>query len=133
MTTFALDLNRAIEKAKDKAEIAVRKITIDLFKSVIMKSPVDTGRFRANWNTAIGTADYSTSTETDKSGSTTLSNAASVVASYKLSESSIFLTNNLPYAGILEFGRANGKPGSNQAPNGMVRLSMMEVSRKYGA
>lgn len=133
MTTFALDLNKAIEKAKDQAELAVKKITLDLFKNVIMKSPVDTGRFRANWNSAIGQADYSTSEATDKSGAQSVNRAASTVAQYKLSESSMFLTNNLPYAGVLEFGRANGKPGSMQAPNGMVRLSMMEVNRKYGA
>ena len=127
MTTFALDLNRAIEKAKDKAETAVKKITLDLFKSVIKMSPVKTGRFRNNWNSAIGTADYSTTEEVDPSGSNAISRAEAVIANYKLDGKSIFLTNNLPYAKRLEEGWSQ-----KQAPQGMVRLSLLSIGRKYG-
>lgn len=127
MTTFALDISKAIEKAKGQAELVVRKISIDLFSSVIQKSPVDTGRFRANWNVSLNAPDESTSEETDPTGLNSTNRVVSVVASYKLADQSIYLTNNLQYANRLENG------WSKQAPAGMVRLSMMETSRKYGA
>ena len=121
MTTFALNLAKQIEAAKDKAELVAKKLTIELFSRVIEKSPVDTGRFRANWNCSIGSPDLSTSESTDPSGRSAISKATSTVVSYTLNDQSVFLTNNLPYADRLENG------WSKQAPNGMVRLSVMEI------
>ncbi len=121
MTTFALNLAKQIEAAKDQAELVAKKITIELFSRVIEKSPVDTGRFRANWNCSISSPDLSTSESTDPSGSGAISKVTSTVVSYTLNDQSVFLTNNLPYADRLENG------WSKQAPNGMVRLSVMEI------
>lgn len=119
--TFALDLSKAIEKAKDHAELVARKITLELFSNVILKSPVDTGRFRANWNCSIGSADKSTSAATDKEGSGAIGRMRAEVTKFTLNGQSIFLSNSLPYAERLENG------WSDQAPQGMVRLSVMEV------
>lgn len=121
MTTFALNLAKQIKAANDKAESIVKVTMIELFSRVIQKSPVDTGRFRANWNCSIGSPDLSTSQEIDHSGSGAISKATSTVVSYTLNGQSVFLTNNLPYADRLENG------WSKQAPNGMVRLSVMEI------
>jgi hypothetical protein len=121
MTTFALNLAKQIEAANDKVESIVKVTMIELFNRVIQKSPVDTGRFRANWNCSIGSPDLSTSQAIDPSGSGAISKATSTVVSYTLNGQSVFLTNNLPYADRLENG------WSKQAPNGMVRLSMMEI------
>jgi hypothetical protein len=121
MTTFALNLAKQIKAANDKAESIVKVTMIELFNRVIQKSPVDTGRFRANWNCSIGSPDLSTSESIDPSGSGAISKATSTVVSYTLNGQSVFLTNNLPYADRLENG------WSKQAPNGMVRLSVMEI------
>ena len=120
--TFALDLNKAIEKAKDKAELVTRKITLELFSNVILKSPVDTGRFRANWNCSIGSVDKSTSAETDKEGAGSIGRVRAEVTKYTLDGRSIYLANSLPYAERLENG------WSDQAPQGMVRLSIVEIN-----
>jgi hypothetical protein len=121
MTTFALNLAKQIEAANDKVESIVKVTMIELFNRVIQKSPVDTGRFRANWNCSISSPDLSTSESTDPSGSGSISKATSTVVSYTLNDQSVFLTNNLPYAERLENG------WSKQAPSGMVRLSVMEI------
>lgn len=139
MTTFALDLSKAIEKAKDQAEVAVRKIVIKLFSSVIEKSPVGNpdlwkvpkegyvgGRFRANWNLSFGSPDLTTTEQIDPSGSAAKGRVVAKMAQYKLSDMSIYLTNNLPYAQRLEEG------WSGQAPQGMVRLSVLEATKGYG-
>lgn len=134
MTTFALDLSKQIEAAKAKAELVAKKTMIELFNRVIEKSPVGNpdlwqhpvkgyvgGRFRANWNCSIGSPNFSTTESIDPSGNATASKATSVVMSYTLNDQSVYLTNSLPYAIRLEEG------WSGQAPNGMVRLSVMEV------
>ena len=150
--TFALDLSDAIEKAKDKAELAVRGIAIDLFNDIIemspvahppswksviewearkaagktkAKSPADGyigGHFRRNWNCSIGTPDVSTTDETDASGSIAKAKVHAVVMSYKLGEQSVFLCNSLEYAQALEEGH------SGQAPVGMVRVSIARMN-----
>lgn len=144
MTTFALDLSNAIEAAKKDAETIIRRSCIGLFSTVVEKSPVGNpdlwkanqgkeenvagkgyvgGRFRNNWNCSIGSPDLSTTEEVDKTGSKAKAKIFSTVMSYTLSDQSIFLTNNLPYAQRLEDGHS-----TEQAPQGMVRLSILEFN-----
>lgn len=129
---FTLDLRKFAEKAGGVADLAIKKICLDLTSSIVLKTPVDTGRARANWQTSVGQPDNSVTTATDKSGNATIS-AASATAS-KASGNIFYLTNNLPYIASLEFGLYNAGPKtiggfSNQAPNGMVRISINEVQR----
>jgi hypothetical protein len=44
---FELDIQRFVDKANGNINLVVRKVALDLFTRVIMKSPVDTGRFGA--------------------------------------------------------------------------------------
>ena len=97
--SFALDLSKACEKAKGQAEIMARKVMLDLFSRVIMKSPVDTGRFRANWNVGYGSPDKTTTNATDSA----LGRVQTEIATAKLG-GSIWLSNSLPYSIRLENG-----------------------------
>jgi hypothetical protein len=132
--TFALDLSKAVEAAKANADAVIKKATFELFRSVIEKSPVDTGRFRANWNVAIGSPDLSTNENTDDSprGEPSVQKMQKTVLGSKFLDQSIFLTNNLPYANVLEEGRIDGVSGSVQAPQGMVRISIVEFNANWG-
>ena len=125
--TFALDLKKACDKAKGQTELVARKVMLDLFSRVIMKSPVDTGRFRANWNVAYGSPDTSTTEAKDKSGSASVGKMQKQVISAPMG-GSVFLTNSLPYSMRLEYDS-----WSKQAPAGMVRLSLVEITNQYGA
>ncbi len=120
--SFALDLSKACEKAKGQTELAARKVMLDLFSRVIMKSPVDTGRFRANWNVGYGSPDKTTTNATDNS----LGRVTNEISTAKIG-GSIYLSNSLPYSIRLENG------WSGQAPAGMVRLSLVEITNQYGA
>ena len=120
-------------KTLDKMNRAARKITLDAFSEVILMSPVDTGRFRGNWQTAIGSAPSGTIEATDPSGNTVIAKVSGVVAGVTPGDV-IYMANNLPYAQRLESG------WSGQAPAGMVRLTVQrwqpivdEVIRQIGA
>lgn len=111
------DKVRAFEvKTELKLDTAVRKISLQCFTEVILKSPVDTGRFRGNWMVAIGAIPAGTLEIEDKSGQVTISKVDAATMALHAGDV-IYLANNLPYASRLEDGY------STQAPGGMVRLT----------
>lgn len=120
--TFELDIKRFVERAKGNVDLVIRKVALDLFKRIIMKSPVDSGRFRGNWQVAIGSIPSGTLEVNDKAGTATVAKVTAVTLGLKAGDV-ITLVNNLSYARALEYGH------SKQAPSGMVRLAVTE----YGA
>lgn len=104
-------------KTQAKLETAVRKIALDVFKEVILMSPVDEGTFRGNWQCAIGNIPAGTLEIDDKTGTATISKVEAEVLKLEVGQT-IYLINNLPYAQKLEFGH------SKQAPAGMVRITV---------
>jgi hypothetical protein len=116
---FASDLNKLCARAGDKAEQVVRKSAIELQNAMIAKSPVDTGRFRANWQCGIGAINPSI---TQPPGSDVQGRTALTLEAWKPGQT-IWLTNSLPYSQRLENGY------SKQAPVGMVKLSVQEYGQ----
>ena len=123
------DQVKAFERdALRKMDLAVRSISLEIFSRVILKSPVDTGRFRGNWQVAIGTVPSGTLDLDDKTGTATVSKADLKLMGANAGDT-IYLANNLPYAVRLEEGY------SQQAPAGMVALTIQEftdIVRKIG-
>ena len=118
---FALQLSQMIEKAKTAPEKVVRRAVLDIAERVIVRSPVDTGRFKANWNIAFGKIDTLTTTSTDAGGSKTLALIKVQLNGWSEKSGDIFLTNSLPYAIPLEEGHSKA-----QAPMGMVKITVTE-------
>lgn len=117
MSGFTLDIKNFVEKAKKNPETVARQVSFKLFSAVIKASPVDTGRFRMNWQTAGAVAPSGVIDGTDKGGAAAIGDAASYI--FAASDWNEFtLTNNLPYAERLEYG------WSNQAPQGFVRVNV---------
>ena len=82
----------------------VEKSLIRTGQSVIVESPVDSGRFAANWMYAFGDYDPSTTSgefsgEGEKQGS--INKMTNKIESIQLG-STFFMTNSLPYADRLE-------------------------------
>jgi len=112
--SFALQFADANEKT-------VRGTTIKLWEAITLSSPVDQGRFRANWFASYGDTSKVTN-NTDKSGQKTISrNKKDVLGQADYSQ--FTLTNNLPYSERLEYGY------SDQAPSGMVRMNVKRFNR----
>ena len=117
--SFSDSLAKYCKAAGDQIDTVVRKTAIDLQASMIEKSPVDTGRFKSNWQCGIGAinSDASAAPNADAQGRT-----VAVLQGYKPGNT-IWLTNSLPYAKRLENG------WSQQAPAGMVRLTMQDFQQ----
>lgn len=119
MSTFALQLAAFAEKAGENANLVVRKVAIDTLAKVILRSPVDTGRFRGNWAMSVGAPEMVQREVTDPTGAATIRTESAKVATFQVGPS-IFLTNSLPYAIRLENGY------SMQAPSGIVKITATE-------
>jgi len=110
-----------------------RLITLGLYKDVIIGTPVDTGRARANWQLAIGSAPASVLNKTDKGRSKSSSGASSSEvrkANQKMRVRkvgrSVFIANNLGYIGVLEDGHS--KQNSGWVENAMKRAEARIVT-----
>lgn len=128
--TFALDLQKFADKAKDKADAAVGNIVIRVAGELDRRSPVGDatywtspppkgyvgGHFRANWQLGVGFAPGGEIPGVDPTGAATQGRIVASVpddASGKV----YFLMNNTPYARRIEEG------WSRQAPQGVVGLT----------
>lgn len=122
MTSFEQSIQNFIKKAKKNPELVVRQVTIKAFSQIIMASPVDTGRFRMNWQVSNTTPATGVLIADDPSGSRAMGRMTNYVTSSPEWKNFCF-TNNLPYAERLEYGY------SQQAPQGMVRVTVTRFQR----
>lgn len=123
---FELRLNTAVLETLEKIEDAVQVIAMDTLRGVVLKSPVDTGRFRGNWIVSVNSPSMEQTPATDASGSATINKGMSAIEGYDVETTSrIYIQNNLPYGNRLENG------WSKQAPKGMVSLTLNEMNTKY--
>lgn len=116
--SFESQLNAFVSGTEKKLERTVRAVKLELFRSVILDTPVDTGRARGNWQATLN----SPATEEIENESMSVALAGVAANLGKVNDVS-FLANNLPYIEELEDG------SSKQAPAGMVRRNMARVQR----
>lgn len=108
----------AIKDVQDIPIKVVKGTLIGMGTRIIKRSPVDTGRFRGNWQFTIGSPAIGNTANTTPPTSDLMAKANALEAGMVF-----FMTNNLPYGERLEFGY------SNQAPAGMVRVSLAELEQ----
>jgi len=112
-----------ISKIMDEIKADHRRIAVgtalEAFGRLIIRSPVDTGRFKGNWMIAADNEPEGYDVNKfDKNGASTLGAASAL--QFQLGQT-IKIRNNLPYAVPLEYGH------SQQAPSGLVRITSSEL------
>jgi len=117
--SFSKDIKKWTEKAEKAALFVFRGTALDIFSKVILRTPVDTGRARGNWQCSLNNP---ASGEVTGTGRSALGRAKSATGKAKVTDT-IYLINNLPYIKKLEYG------SSQQAPRGMVRVTISEFDR----
>lgn len=100
-----------------------RKVRV-LYGKIVDRTPVLSGELRANWHVGYGKPDYSfkqVSKAAKKTGGTSLAKPVFSLSYDPKQAWKMYISNGTPYAGRVEHG------WSNQAPAGMLRLSVLEV------
>lgn len=146
LSSFNETVNKFVEKSGVGVTEAQKKIVFDILAGVIQRTPVDTGRARGNWQLSIGKPAEGETGELLKKTNKTNVNQQGKLASlppYQI----VWITNNVPYIEVLEFGgfvpknpgpskdprpKRKGKTWvkdgySVQAPQGMVRVTVAKI------
>lgn len=115
-----------IEVIEQNIQLRIRIIAMAMLNEIILRSPVDTGRFRGNNILSIGSPVYTSTTDVDPSGGSTISRGLSAMSGLE-PFTQVFIQNNLQYAVPLEDGH------SKQAPAGIYAVSFNGVSQAYSS
>lgn len=119
MAQFALQVSRWADKAQDRMDIVVRKVSLELVTKVVLKTPVETGRARGGWTTDVGREPSPAGGRKDKSGRSAIREAQRLIDRMIAGET-IYIVNHVNYIVYLEDG------SSDQAPAGMVKTTLRE-------
>ena len=111
---------------EDEAESMARRVAFAVDRQVVMMSPVDTGRFRANWQVslnvdAVGTVEHIPGIKGSTKGPNTqkaLDQLGKVTKQFKLGDE-IIIINNVEYGVYLNDGH------SKQAPQNFVQIAVL--------
>lgn len=115
--TFRRDVQGWTKKALDRLDKTRRASALELFRLIILSTPVDNGMLINNWRTQTNTPNTGSRQALSTVGADSLLEAQKNLG--KL-EDTVFFTNNLPYAYRIEFdGWSRYK-----APQGMVRKNV---------
>ncbi|TDJ77250.1 HK97 gp10 family phage protein [Pseudomonas putida] len=119
--SFSAQLQQFAEAAKEAMDLTFREVVFLVGQRLVTMSPVDTGRFRSNWQFSTGAPALGEIAEIEGAGETLdrLLLAAGDLTAGEVAH----IVNNLPYAIPLEYGH------SSQAPGGMVRVTVADFQR----
>lgn len=116
--SFSAQLQQFAEATKEALDLTFRDVVFLVGRRLVTMSPVDTGRFRSNWQFSTGTPAVGETAEIEGDGET-LDRLLLAVGDLSIGEVA-YIVNNLPYAIPLEYGH------STQAPAGMVRVTIAD-------
>lgn len=125
----AVKIRQIAKNVEQNAALVVRKAALAIDQALVLNTPVDTGRARANWQVNVGapaTGDvtvFPPSNKTDAIGvrgaSSEFAITAAIEATRGYQGGTIFIVNNLPYIVPLNDGH------SKQAPSGFVQNAII--------
>lgn len=127
VATFTNSIADWIDRADYNVSEVVSGTVIRAANAIVDLSPVDTGRFKANWQITANSPAAHSLNEYDKTGGDTkryLARQARAVANSPATKV-IYITNRLDYASNLEYG------ASQQAPAGVLGVVNIRLGRYF--
>ncbi len=121
MADFLDSIYEFIENTEQTMEDVLQTTTVKVAESAINLSPVDTGRFKGNWQLGINTPTTSSLLRYDKDGHVTLSDISSKSNGLRIGDQAL-IENHVLYGEDLEYG-------SSKQSEDMVRISAMRFPR----
>ena len=125
---FGDQLYKLASYFEEEAELVIQKSCFMLFERIVERTPRRTGAAAANWQISINDNDGASEERTDVDGN--IRDQKNIFFNQRVSNI-VWIVNNLDYISILEDGRmkgSRGMRGSERAPGGMVRISLVEFT-----
>lgn len=143
------------QATNQKADTVLREIVLEVATDVVMTTPVDQGFLRGNWQVGINNPPAGETGIMDPIGQETLNKIKAETMPAKMGDI-VYIANNMPYAGMVEFGgwlppqftpgmphkyrrdktprvRTTNAGYSIQAPEGMVRVAIANITSNFEA
>ena len=127
LNSFNMEIGKFAAGIPDKVVVFQKKIVLEALRRIVMRTPVDTGRAKGNWQVSINEPAEGT---IDEGISPNISDGEVIekglVALATLPPYSVvWIANNLEYIEFLEHG------SSKKAPDGMVALAVQELEQMF--
>lgn len=119
MAKWSLPIDRWAVAAKGDMGKAARACFLEIYTRILIRSPVDTGRFRGNWMIGMDAAPDGFYVEKLNKPGAIDPEQVEKIAGYRLG-ATVSYRNNLPYSVALENGH------SGQAPAGVVKVTIVD-------
>lgn len=124
LKTFSRRIRTRASKVSKNTDGLVKKVILAVDQAVVLATPVDTGRARANWRPSIGAPLTQTLPEPQSSGAglrSALAAGEAIARQYRGGNNSptVHITNSLPYIQYLNDG------SSKQAPRNFVNTAIL--------
>lgn len=120
LAQFNRELDAFAKKVPEQATIIQKKVVLEALRRLVMRTPVDTGRARGNWQVTIAEPAEGQLEVNDKEGDTTISKGLAALTGLPDAQV-IWISNNVDYIELLEHG------SSKQAPEGMLAITVEEL------
>jgi len=141
---FEADLKKVSRTLGIKLDKVVRKTSLDVLSGVVKKTPVDRGALRAAWQVGLNESPGEKATYklnkkeklTPRQAAQIALNKGSEVISKVTADDTVYISNYMPYAHVVEYGLYNPGPKttsdgySKKAPKGMARITLQEIEQK---
>ena len=129
MDDFLDTIYEWVENTEASIDNVLQTVVLLIGRSVVTLSPVDTGRFRGNWQLSIDETIDNSLVRMDPEGSQTLADIARTANRFTAGQVA-YIQNHVLYGNDLEHGLYNGPTAkvtdqgySRQAPAGMVQVT----------
>ena len=127
LANFGRRIERVGDDVEDGVNRVVRQAAVAVNQTVILATPVDTGRARANWQVGVGAPVLEATEDVDPNGNATINRNNGKIA-LRQKRQTVYISNNVAYIGRLNAG------SSAQAPAGFVEEAVSTgVSAVEGA
>lgn len=125
---FEASVSKWVDQVEDGLDQIIKTMLKNVYRDLVLGSPVDTGRFRANWQVTANYIPMHALNEYDKSGGETIRAGNRDIESMRFMRggaiTKVYFSNMLIYANALEYGH------SKQAPAGVLGIVAVRL-RSY--
>lgn len=123
---FEASVTKWITQVETGLDDVIKTMLKSVYRDLVMGSPVDTGRFRANWQVTANYIPMHALNQYDKTGSETIREGNRDIDSMRFMRggaiTKVHFSNMLIYANALEYGH------SKQAPAGVLGIVAVRLS-----
>ena len=126
-SSLARSLNKLSNNVVKNSEVAIKKAALAAYSTLIVVTPIDTGRARAGWIISFGAPRKSDAKPRRKGGKIPIGSfqnrALNTISKWTLGSGDLYISNSVEYIEYLEDGH------SSQRPEGMTAHAVEAATR----